>query len=257
MRGRTSINQALTIIGLVAIVNFDAASLSPAVRAENNDESRQGLPTRRVGGGSRSNSCVEGEFSLTSLVPENLRVMTTANFPTFFVYLPAVNESKSLEFVLRDSNDQLVYDTVLPTTGKAGVISFSLPSQEATPLALNQDYHWYFSLICEPQNRAKDIVIEGLIRRIEPEPTFVRQLNELDPLEQVDLYQRANLWYEALSILARLRDSPDHTLAATTKWAELLEAVALSDIAQEPIIESYTGNVPSRQEDMPNNPSQN
>lgn len=152
--------------------------------------------------------------------------------------------------MLRDSNDRLVYDTVLPTTGKAGVISLSLPSQQATPLALNQDYRWYFSLICEPQNRANDIVVEGLIRRVELEPTLARQLNTLAPLEQVELYQRANLWYEALLILARLRHSPDDTLAATTKWAELLESVALSNIAQEPIVESYTGN-------LPNSPSHN
>lgn len=70
-----------------------------------------GSPQRTVGGATR------GPQNLTSLIPNNGFGVTTAAYPTFFVYLPAVDYefTQYAEFLLLDQNGQKIYKVQFPT----------------------------------------------------------------------------------------------------------------------------------------------
>ena len=232
-------------VGLALLLNLLSGDFWKGVQAETaNDKSKIVLPSRRVGGGTRRDSCVSSNGSLVALVPENSLGTTTSAFPTFFFYLPEIEQSQTIEFVVRDQEDRLVYDTTFSTTDSSGIISLSLPSTELEPLQVDNDYHWYLSIICNPQNRAQDIVVEGLIRRIELQPSLVHKLNNLEPLERVNFYQQANIWYEAIATVAQSEAFRSHETAMMAKWLELLHSVGLEAIAQEPLVETYNSSAP-------------
>ena len=247
MLKRIHFGKALTGVCAVGLSSIYLASLPEVVRAEQQkDKDSLIMPTRRIGGGTRRDSCAVNQESLIALIPANSVGMTTSLYPTFFFSLPQTNQSRTVEFVLRNQQDELVYEANFDTAGKRGVISLDLPT-ETEPLLLNQDYHWYLSLICNPENRAQDLVVEGIIRRTELEPVAASQLNQLKPIEKVDFYLQANLWYEAIATLAQLKSVSAHQAELSVKWANLLHSVGLEQISDQPIIAAYRSSVPNGQ----------
>ena len=246
MLKRIHFGKALTGVCAVGLSSIYLTSVPEIVRAEQQkDKDSLIMPTRRIGGGTRRDSCAVNQESLIALIPANSVGMTTSLYPTFFFYLPQTNQTRTVEFVLRNQQDELVYEANFNTAGKRGVVSLDLPT-ETEPLLLNQDYHWYLSLICNPENRAQDLVVEGIIRRIELEPVAASQLNQLKPIEKVDFYLQADLWYEAIATLAQLKSVSAHPAELSAKWTNLLQSVGLEQISNQPIIAAYRGSVPNR-----------
>lgn len=114
---------------------------------------------------------------------------------------------------------------------------FKLPSFAGLPpLEIDQNYHWYFSMLCNPVNRAEDVFVEGWIQRVETNSVLVK-LKKSSLEERANLYASAGLWHEALMTLTELRrDHPDD-LAIAANWTKLLQSVGLDTIAQEPLVE--------------------
>ena len=228
-----------TLLCLTTVLTLPANSWIGAARANESQENQartSGLPGRRIGAGTRSESCASLSQPLAALIPENIYSQTGAAKPHFFFYVPATKNSKIVEFVLRNANDDLVYETVFPVNSESGVVSLSLP--EATnshDLQPNQQYHWYLSLICNPEDRSEDIVVEGIIKRVIPHPQLASQLEKSQPLEQVDLYLEAGLWHEALATLAQIHKSESDKAVVTDKFKQLLQLAELDTFIKEPL----------------------
>lgn len=206
---------------------FDYASTN-AQQTQEKNSSRNGLPFNRIAGGSRGN-CLASNHPLIALVPEKNLNLTTSTSPQLFFYIPATTNPHQIEFVLRNQNDELVYETSVETNHKSGIVSIKLPNSiESNGLKLNENYHWYLSMICDPQQRSHDLVVEGWIRRIELETAMQKQLQNYQPVEQAQLYYQNGIWYDALATIAQEQN--------TSKWSELLNSIGLADLAQQPII---------------------
>lgn len=203
-----------------------------------------GSPGRREPGGTRGGVCPTTEKQIAALVPMNNFGATTKNYPTFWFYMPKM-ESKSqlpdIEFVLLDEENTEIYKTTITTTGKPGAIAISLPEERAQSLKEDRVYHWYFSLVCNPQDRAADIYIDGWVRRIEPDSTMASKLQQATLKEKYEIFKSKKVWYDALATLGELiRQYPNDELL-TAEWKNLLKEVELEKLAQEPII----GSLPS------------
>lgn len=241
MKG-VNLHKTLMAVGLVSLLSLTSSSVPGLAQTNNGDEiPRQGLPGRRIGGGTRYpyDDCIAGETPLIALVPENNLGVTTAAHPSLLFYLPQATAARDVEFVLLDANDELVYDTTFQVKGNSGVISLNLPDDGALPsLAMNENYYWYFSIICDAANRAQDIVVEGWIRRIELTAPLTHQLDNAAPLERARLlYQESELWHEALTLLADLRRAQPNEPTVAAQWTQLLQSVGLDSIAQESLID--------------------
>lgn len=197
-----------------------------------------GIPGRRVPGASRG-GCQQGKKPLTALIPEMNPQLTTAEYPVFFFYIPQT-QAQALELVLTDENDEALYKETFQTTAAPGVVSLSLPANSMPPLKIGKTYRWSFSMICDRQDRSGDLVLEGSIQRMEPDPNLAIQLKKAKPQERAALYATSGFWQDTLVTLADLRRSRPSDLGVRTDWEDLLKSVGLERIAQEPLVECCT-----------------
>lgn len=218
-------------------VNAEKSSTSKSLDGEN-----QGLPIHRRDGGSRngvSGRCVDNRSNLIALVPEDRVASTNSISPSLFFYIPQTTEPKTIEFVLRNEADELVYEDFLTTNGK-GIIEVNIPSRvNASLLDKEQNYHWYLSLICNPQQRSRDLVVEGWMRHKPIDfATSEKLSNAANLVEKAKIYQQQGFWYDALATLAERRAISGDNSAVAIKWTNLLQSVGLEELASEPVIDT-------------------
>lgn len=212
-----------------------------------------GAPTGRRKGGTSRDGCITPNTPLTALVPgeetsvqvgtsfnyrsKSFLASTVAEHPTFWFYVPDLPVSlSSSEFVLQDESEQDVYRTILTLPQKPGVISISLPKSPLYSLEINQKYHWYLKVNCDQvQKTGGYFYVDGWVQRVALTPTLERQLNTAKSRQYV-VYAAHNIWYDALTNLAELRRTDSQNTVLAQDWTNLLKAVGLQDLGQEPIV---------------------
>ena len=206
---------------------------------------------RRRGMGSR-NDCPAVENPLTALVPFQEGVatnkqtnpstlvdvwgLTTSEHPMFWFYVPYTN--MNAEFVLQDSSENEIYKNQnIALKAQSGVISISIPST-VIPLQVGKTYRWFLKIRCnQQQTMSVPIYVEGSIQRVNLHPSLKQQLQiTTDTRQKIAIYAANGIWFDALTILGKLRlaNSNDASLAAD--WQSLLQSINLDNIAQFPIV---------------------
>lgn len=151
--------------------------------------------------------------------PDNVTV-TTAARPSLMFYINGAEQTRELEFILRDvATDRALYGKMLTLPEQGGLVTLDLEEfADAPELAVGGEYYWYLSLICDRGDRAKDIVVEGDLRRV----AAIAPTNS--PLS-------SGLWHDAMDEFNRLRqgqvqerDSADLRQEAQRQWLAALEA---------------------------------
>ncbi len=198
----------------------------------------RGLPGNREGAASRG--CFKAfQPTLTALVPDSNLGLTISGHPTFFWLTPeAPTQGFQLEFRLTEVNSQQLDGPVRYETSfqshSAGITSLTLPSDLA-PLSEGQTYHWYVSLICDPADRSGDVVVDGWIKRVSPEPTLTTSLQQVELVDYPAVYAEAGLWYDALKTLVALKRLAPEDVVLQERWQSFLGTVGLENLAQQPI----------------------
>jgi len=213
---------------------------------------RQGLPGRRLGGGTREGGqvFVDGYSYLAALMTSDNLGVTTAERPTLMFYIPPMVSEQPGELVIRDEADNVVYKSTFPVYSEGGILSFNTAEDEAMPaLAMDETYQWNFSIMPDVVEqtsdiRANDIAVSGNIRRVERESWLTEQsgdsatvaaLGETSPLAQARmLYQQTNLWHDAAIIIDELRQANPADAAIAAEWNQLIEFAGLSAIVETP-----------------------
>ncbi|MEO1445159.1 MAG: DUF928 domain-containing protein [Cyanobacteria bacterium J06635_11] len=223
---------------------------TPAIAAEtpkSNDELRQGLPGRRLGGGTRTPSMAayNDQLPLTALIPENVLSITTAAYPRLLFHLPVIETSQTVELVLYNSAEALVYQQQFDVIGNSGIVSIDLSNADGlAPLTVDETYQWYFTIVAD--DRAQDISVDGWVKRVDIEtwsqqhnaPHLSAQLTTPPPLEQARLlHEEADLWSEAAQVVHSLRQQNPQSKEVTAVWEQLLEEVGLSELQSAPLAE--------------------
>lgn len=225
-----AIASAFTLLGFVPLVGL----YSQRVDA-------QTFPGRRVGGGTRGETCVtDSSIPLTALVPANNLGLTTEEYPQFFWFMPKVS-ARMAEFTLYDVDEELlnrklIYKTMLPLSPTGGVTHLKLTPDKLTPdnkklppLNVGQTYRWSVAVVCNPKNRESDLVVDGWIRRVQPESRIREQLQQGGLRDRAIASARNGIWYDALSTVSQLQCSnPNETV-----WQNLLESVGLAEVGQQ------------------------
>ena len=233
------------ISSLFLVFNFVLLGLvSPAI-AERKGKTRTadfGLPTHRRDGGSRGfrDSCVADaeNQNLMAIIPEKTVGISASTSPELFFYIPKLENKSTLEFVLRNESDDLIYEAFLTTEGD-GIVSVEIPADVSSQmLEADQNYHWYLSMICDRLQRSRDIVVEGWMRQETMDVATKEQLTTASLIEKAEVYQEQGLWFDALSALTEQTDSIAEKTIMRQKWSEMLASVGLADLAAEPIVET-------------------
>lgn len=221
-------NALFSMVSIGMIVISSASSLESAF-AQSNPPPPPSNPGSSSAGGQRDPSACPQDADavpttpvLTALSPMLKAGLTLAEHPTFLVYVPKTS-AKNAEFSLRNRAGHGVYRTAIALTSTPDLVRITLPV-ETKPLELDQQYRWSFAMICNPDDRLSDRFVTGRIQRIQLDPIRLRQLEESQPRQRISLYQKNDIWYDALALLFELqyRQSPDPSTVKT--WREFLES---------------------------------
>jgi Domain of Unknown Function (DUF928) len=158
--------------------------------------------------------------------------LTVSASPQFFIYSPQTTASTA-EFVLKDQNEEDIYRKTFPISGEAKTLVIRLP--ESVNLEVNRSYHWYFSIVCDPDNLSKNVDINAWTQRIAVNPALANELENADSLTQSGLYAQTGIWYDAIAILAQLRQENSDDAIAAEKWKNLLNSAGLQEFVSIPI----------------------
>lgn len=200
----------------------------------------RGMPGRRAGGGTRGDDCIQGSVPfLLALLPRTNLGLTTHAYPSFFWYLPQTT-AQTAEFQLykvgADGQSQdLLYETTLPIAGGNKIASLTLPQQpDLAPLVVGEDYQWSLAMICDPDNRDRDLRVEGWVQRI-ADNSAADALQAVNPYDRIAHYAEQGIWFDALETLHTLRcEQPQDPILAAS-WETFLASVGLSPVAQQPL----------------------
>jgi hypothetical protein len=203
---------------------------------------RQGIPGRRVGGGTRNDLLFVNAFdSLTALAPTDALIITTASHPKLLFYVPEMLSDNTVEFVLRDRQDTLIYEKTFSLTREAGIVTIDLAESGLSALNLNENYQWYFSIVPNAVDRANDVVVYGGLNRVDAIEWLAHQpagtelsdrLATADSLTKAKmLYQQANLWHDAALLLSSLYQADPGNTTVAAEWNQLLQSTGLQNQA--------------------------
>ena len=178
----------------------------------------------------------DSQLSLTPLVPKNKLGRTVSDYPTFFFYLPQT-EAELAEFTLEDESGNQIYQQDLTIKNLSGVIGVSIPANtNLPPLEVGKKYTWIFSLVCDPQDRASDLLETGIVRRVELSAEILRELENANPRQKTFIYAQKGIWQDALGTLAAARRANPNDRDLAADWESLLDSVKLGSIAAEPLL---------------------
>lgn len=241
-------SRGLMIMGLSGLLSLPLLT-SPSV-AQSSDSNgsmvQQGLPGRRIGGGTRAPelSLYESQKPLIALMSDSHLSLTTKPYPTLLFHVPVVNQEQEVEFVLYNSADELVYDGRFHVSGESGIMDFDMSSIEGlAPLEIDQSYRWYFSIVAD--DRSQDIVVNGWIQRVAANtPGYQRSMFDGDaaittiaPTEHISFFGReGHILSDEASALYDLRYAmagQDNDVLA--EWNELLHAIGFSYLQEESV----------------------
>ncbi|MGM3306271.1 DUF928 domain-containing protein [Anabaena sp. WFMT] len=197
----------------------------------------RGKPESTIGGGRRGFSCIhleKGKPTLTALTPRrDNQIKTSSDNPTLYFYVPKTTATTG-EFVLRSEEDNDIYQTSFTLPSTSGIVQLNIPPTAG--IKTGKKYQWYFTLICNSEDRSGDEYTEGDIQRTTISSSLNKDLQQATPLKQAEIYAKNDLWPETLNNIAQLRtQKPD-------EWQELLKSVGLEVIAEEPILKCCQQN---------------
>lgn len=213
-------------LGLSTMSFPRSISANPVPQVENGTEDS-------APGGTRGDCLYADQKPLTALIPKTnqKQELTLAAHPTIFIYIPETG-TEAAEFILVDSNNKTVYETILLLPETPGVMEIVIPTN-APELKIGNNYNWTFTLICESVN--PQIFVQGSIQRVNPTPDLTKNLQQTPESDRWLIYSQAGIWHETLLTLAQqLRANPNDT-KLTLEWKNLLNSVGLSNVATEPL----------------------
>jgi Domain of Unknown Function (DUF928) len=207
------------------------------------DPPSRGTPPGKEGTGSRGD-CIyqQDKPPLTRIVGGNQSHLTVKAYPTIWVYLPyTAQEATKGEFSLQDG-DMEIYRTSLKLPTKSGIVGISLPSK-IPALKVGKEYRWYFDINCSRHvsfdNSKTPASVTGVVERKLISVELERDLKTANTsLEKILVYAKHDIWYEAITDLAKLRLNEPNNPTFKKVWVELLknEDLGLEQISQEPIV---------------------
>lgn len=200
---------------------------------------------RRAGGKYGNDDCPPVDAVLTALVDgqeetindNETKSRSFLNFtaqarPTFWFFIPySSNGELEAELILQDSERRLVFPPQrYQLMATPGIVAIPYPSNESG-LQINQKYLWTLSIAC-----SSNPYVNGKIERIAA-PSSLEFLNSATLEEKIVVYAKEGLWNELLSTLLQEIYPRDRENAQL--WLmQLLQEIQLTDISQQPIVES-------------------
>lgn len=204
----------------------------------NPDDTEQAV-TRSIG------ACGQAGVPLTPMLPKTASASnnefsgyTLTGHPTFWFYIPY--DAKSINagrFSIENEQGEAVWKVDFKMPKTPGLVKVSIPPT-AKPLETNKTYRWQMIVFCNSERASnQNFVFEtGIVQRID-DSALQNRLNAATAEEKLSVYADRQVWYDATTNLAQVRQSP--------QWSEFLKSIGLEPLSRATIAGSIvptTGN---------------
>lgn len=223
---KTIVKNAVLYLG-IAFYSLSTLATLPALAGLKNDD-RGEFPDGRVGGGTRGTGlCRESDRQLVVLNPLDNIGVTASDRPLIYVAVPQLNQLYPAEFVLSDAKGNAIYETTFEIgESRDFLMGIRLPENI---LDIGQDYNWDFFVSCDSDTYAVEISsVGGTLRQVSSEVARESNSTLEEHLNQVQSYQEAGLWSDAIATAVALRQTYPNSDRVRNRWQELLSALDFS-----------------------------
>jgi uncharacterized protein DUF928 len=198
----------------------------PAVKLVYKPPSGPGRMPTRVSGGARGENGVD--TLLVALVPEQL-ALTTQPQPSLFWFQSKPAKASFELAVVEPKNPKPLLSLKSPDADKPGIHRIKL-SRYKVELKPNVLYEWSVAIVADPDNRSKDVVAKGVIKRVKMD-NLSAETEKGDDLTRAAAYAQAGVWYDALDVISNAIEAHPDDASLREQRASLLKQVGLSEAA--------------------------
>ncbi len=220
-------------------------------------------PSRfRYGGFSRGSCLNRPQTSAITFVPPprteekiNNQKQAAVDFtfsdrPTFWIYIKSMPAKTPVQLTLQMPARQTltgyrqVYSGSFQVEG-TGLVGIKLPPT-APPLQVGESYSWKLAIVCDPEKRDGDIVLESWVQRLQPgqiKPTatfnpqpLIQALGTASDQEKPALYAGLGVWQDAVTALIDLRQKQPNNRDIADDWRNLLTGAQLTEFLSVPVL---------------------
>jgi len=182
----------------------------------------------RVTGGSRGSG--DDQITLDVLAPDETGV-TTQEQPSLYWFQSKPAKAKFELTLLEENKAKPIVQVMVERSTKAGIQRLKLADHGAK-LATGVEYQWVVALITDADNRSKDLVASGVIKRIEPSADLKEKISKASAASLASVYAEAGIWYDALAVLSDEIDAQPDNKDLRQARADLLQQVGLKAAAK-------------------------
>jgi hypothetical protein len=184
--------------------------------------------------------------------------LTAHEKPQLFFYLPVVSGDTPIELLvtkLPDSESPETEEIVIYSTQfqldmeNPGIVGIDLGALDGFPgLEVNQYYHWYLTILCDPVNQSVNQIVDGWIKRIDLDSDQIQKLEGLNGSDRLEFYKEKTLWYDMVAAFSELLSDHQRDIQIQQAWLELLRSENLEQVGSNRVRLYEQPFVPGREE---------
>lgn len=184
------------------------------------------IPTR-VSGGARGGE--NHGISLLALVPDHVALTTQAQ-PSLFWFQSKPAKARLELTLVEPRKAKPLLSLTTSQADKAGIHRIKLAKHniELQPDVL---YEWNVAIVSDAENRSKDVIAKGVIKRIKAPHDLAKGVANTDDLGRAAIYAEAGIWYDALEAISNAIDANPADASLRAQRASLLKQIGLPEAA--------------------------
>jgi hypothetical protein len=180
----------------------------------------------RVSGGARGEGI---DAVLIALVPNHVALTTQAQ-PSLFWFQSKPAKAKFELTVVEPKKPKPLVSLTAPQADKAGIHRIKLAKYKVE-LQPDVAYEWSVAIVPDAENRSRDVIAKGVIKRINPTGDLANRVAQMGDLERAAAYAQAGIWYDAFEAVSNAIEAAPNNASLRAQRASLLQQVGLSDAA--------------------------
>ncbi len=180
----------------------------------------------RVSGGARGTAV---DAVLIALVPNHL-ALTTQSQPSLFWFQSKAAKAKFELTVVEPKNPKPLVSLTSPQADKPGIHRVKLAKYKVE-LQPGVAYEWSVAIVPDAENRSKDVIAKGVIKRISAPGDLATRVAQMGDLERAAAYGQAGIWYDAFESVSNAIEAHPDDASLRAQRAALLQQVGLSEAA--------------------------
>jgi hypothetical protein len=213
---------------LLVVVNFAATVSAQMAKAPHYNPPIRNAPVVRVDGSTRAPE--DALLTLTVLAPEHVG-LTVREQPSLFWYQSKAAKARFELTIIEKKAISPMLDVKLDAAASDGIRRLRL-SDYNVKLTEGVEYRWSVAMVVDPENRSRDLVASGVIKRVELPAALKSRLANEPTTEWPYVFADEGFWYDSLETLSDLIDADPDKKSLREVRAVFFMQVGLNDAAR-------------------------